>query len=178
MVNQLSGAQDDSYVIEVHTYDGDPDTVDALTCQMCQDPVGLITGDAETPTFHVLYYAVHLAGDTVDTVFCEDCHGWLTDAYAAPTPPTPPTEGTTTPMTGEHAMRHLKELRPGDDLDAYAGPGAAPGKHRGQVLITTTLEGPAVTPDRTEVTIDCTVCETAHTVTDSPWRLVAAVRRP
>ena len=87
MVNNiLRGPVTDRYATEVTTYDGNPDTVDELTCQMCQDPVGLITGDAETPTFHVLYYAVHLPGDTCDTVFCEDCHGWLLDAYAAPVP--------------------------------------------------------------------------------------------
>ena len=81
-------------------------------------------------------------------------------------------------MTGEHAMRHFKELRTGDTLDAYTG---RDGRHRGAVLAVTTAAPAAPAAGGTTVTtvkLDCTVCAAEHLVADSPWRLVAAVRKP
>jgi hypothetical protein len=76
-------------------------------------------------------------------------------------------------MTGEHAMRHFKELRTGDTVDAYTG---TDGPHRGEVSTAQTVTGGITS--HTRLTIDCTVCDTVHSITDSPWRLVAAVRQP
>ena len=95
MVNtELHGQFTENYAVEIFTYDGDPDKVDALTCEMCRSHVGLATGDGEYPTAFTLYYALHLAGDTADTLFCEDCYGWLTDAVTVPlSQPTPTPQG-------------------------------------------------------------------------------------
>lgn len=81
MVNiPLHGDTDASYVAMVEEFDGNPDLADALSCEMCQALVGLATGDGEIPSRFTLYYLVHLAGDSADTYFCEDCYGWLADA--------------------------------------------------------------------------------------------------
>jgi len=79
-------------------------------------------------------------------------------------------------MTGEHAQRHFKELRPGDTVDSYTG---TDGRHRGDVIAVSTITGNAAAPiSATTLTVDCTVSERHHTITESPWRLVAAVRKP
>lgn len=100
------------------------------------------------------------------------------------TAPTATKEYTPVSTTGEHAMRHFRELRTDDIIDSYTAKPPHTGTHRGRVLgtITAPRTGGAAaavaSPQETTLRLDCTVCSLEHTVTDSPWRLVAAVRQP
>lgn len=91
-------------------------------------------------------------------------------------------EYTPVTITGEHAMRHFRELRTDDIVDSYTAKPPHTGTHRGRVLgaVTAARSGAAAvaSPQETTLRLDCTVCEHEHSVTDSPWRLVAAVRQP
>ena len=73
---------------------------------------------------------------------------------------------------GAHSTYHAKDLQPGDEIDSYAGPGADPGRHRGQVL------GTEATETGVHLRVDCTVCQTEHFINEGPHRLIPAVRKP